>query len=57
MITLISTVCYHKFNSRGDTDFGGKVNEAIAVYHGTSHESLKNVSPNDIYAGEKDVIL
>jgi len=57
MIALISTVCYHKFNSRGDTDFGGKVNEAITVYHDSPRESLNNVSPSDIYAGKKEVIL
>jgi len=33
------------------------IDEAIAVYNDTPHESLKNVSPNDVYAGNKEVIL
>jgi len=31
--------------------------EAIATYNSTSHESLNNVSPNDVYAGKKKAIL
>lgn len=31
--------------------------EAISVYNATPHESLQNVSPNDVYAGRKEVIL
>jgi transposase InsO family protein len=33
------------------------IDEAIAVYNGTPHEALDNVSPNDVYAGKKEVIL
>lgn len=33
------------------------VDETIAVYNSTPHESLDNVSPNDVYAGRKEVIL
>ena len=33
------------------------VDEAIAIYNQTPHESLDNVSPNDVYAGRKGVIL
>ena len=33
------------------------IDEAIAVYNDTPHESLKNVSPNDVYAWKKEVIL
>lgn len=33
------------------------IDEAIAVYNDTPHESLDNVSPNDVYAGRKEVIL
>lgn len=33
------------------------VDEAIAIYNQTPHESLDNVSPNDVYAGRKEVIL
>lgn len=31
--------------------------EAIAVYNATPHESLDNVSPNNIYSGRKEEIL
>jgi transposase InsO family protein/transposase-like protein len=31
--------------------------EAVAVYNQTPHESLANVSPNDVYAGRKEEIL
>ena len=31
--------------------------KAIADYNATPHESLKNVSPNNVYAGKKEVIL
>lgn len=33
------------------------VDEAIETYNNTPHESLDNVSPNDVYAGRKEVIL
>jgi putative transposase len=33
------------------------VDEAIATYNRTPHESLDNVSPNDVYAGRKEEIL
>jgi putative transposase len=33
------------------------VDDAIAIYNRTPHESLSNVSPNDVYAGRKEVIL
>jgi len=33
------------------------IDEAIAVYNRTPHEALKNVSPNDVYAGRKEAIL
>lgn len=33
------------------------IDEAIAIYNNTPHESLDNVSPNDVYAGKKEVIL
>lgn len=33
------------------------IDAAIAVYNHTPHESLKNVSPNDVYAGRKEAIL
>ena len=33
------------------------VDEAIPIYNNTPHESLDNVSPNDVYAGRKEEIL
>lgn len=33
------------------------IDQAITVYNATPHESLSNVSPNDVYAGRKEVIL
>lgn len=33
------------------------VAEAIIIYNATPHESLGNVSPNDVYAGRKEEIL
>ena len=33
------------------------VDEAIATYNCTPHESLDNVSPNDVYAGRKEAVL
>ena len=33
------------------------INEAITIYNTTPHESLANVSPGDVYAGRKEVIL
>ena len=33
------------------------VAEAITIYNATPHESLSNVSPNDVYAGRKEEIL
>jgi len=29
------------------------IDKAIAIYNGTPHEALDNVSPNDVYAGKK----
>jgi len=33
------------------------IDKAIAVYNQTPHEGLKNVCPNDVYAGRKEEIL
>jgi transposase InsO family protein len=33
------------------------LDEAIAIYNRTPHEALDNVSPNDAYAGRKEVVL
>jgi len=33
------------------------IDEAVTIYNQTPHESLQNVSPNDVYAGRKEAIL
>ena len=33
------------------------VDQAIVTYNCTPHESLDNVSPNEVYAGRREVIL
>jgi len=33
------------------------IDEAITAYNATPHESLANVSPDDVYAGRKEVVL
>jgi len=33
------------------------VTEAVTIYNATPHESLDNVSPNDVYSGRKEEIL
>jgi len=33
------------------------IDEAIKIYNQTPHESLQNVSPNDVYAGRREEIL
>ena len=33
------------------------LDEAIAIYNRAPHEALNNVSPNDVYAGRKEVVL
>lgn len=33
------------------------IDEAVSIYNQTPHESLQNVSPNDVYAGRKEAIL
>jgi putative transposase len=33
------------------------IDEAISTYNNTPHESLDNVSPSNVYAGQKEVIL
>jgi len=33
------------------------LDEAIAIYNRTPHEALDNVSPNDVYAGRKEIVL
>ena len=48
-------VCLMVYCSPGELKKG--VDNAIAAYNRTPHESLNNVSPNDVYAGRKEVIL
>lgn len=33
------------------------VDQTIAAYNSTPHESLDNASPNEVYAGRKEAIL
>lgn len=33
------------------------IDKSVEIYNNTPHESLSNVSPNDVYAGKKEVIL
>ena len=33
------------------------IDDVVAVYNRTPHKSLCNVSPDDVYAGRKEVIL
>ncbi len=40
-----------------DDELKKAIDEAIAIYNGTPHEALSNVSPNDVYAGRKEAIL
>jgi len=49
------TVCLQVYCS--PQELKKAIDEAIAVYNDTPHESLKNVSPNNVYAGKKEVIL
>lgn len=48
-------VCLVVYSSPGELKKA--IDEAIAIYNRTPHESLNNVSPNDVYAGRKEVIL
>ena len=33
------------------------IDEAVKEYNNRPHEALKNVSPNDVYAGRKEIVL
>jgi len=48
-------ICLMVYCSPGE--FKTPVDDAIAIYNRTAHESLSNVSANDVYAGRKEVIL
>ncbi len=48
-------VCLMVYCSPGD--LRKALDEAIAIYNRTPHEALDNVSPNDVYAGRKEVVL
>jgi hypothetical protein len=51
-----SDVTYYRWRK----EYGGmQVEQAkrLAVYNSTPHEALNNISPNDVYAGRKEVIL
>jgi transposase InsO family protein len=38
-------------------DLQTAIDKMVEVYNETPHEALKNVSPNDVYAGRKDEVL
>jgi putative transposase len=48
-------ICLMVYCSPGE--LRNSLDEAIAIYNGTPHEALDNVSPNDVYAGRKEVVL
>ncbi len=39
------------------TELKAAIKEGIERYNATPHEALKNVSPNDVYAGKKEEVL
>jgi hypothetical protein len=45
------------FEAPSDEALRAHLDEAVAIYNQTPHESLQNVSPNDVYAGRKEAIL
>ncbi|MDE2490648.1 MAG: hypothetical protein KGM24_07355, partial [Elusimicrobia bacterium] len=38
-------------------DLQAAIDRMVETYNETPHEALKNVSPNDVYAGRKDEVL
>jgi hypothetical protein len=38
-------------------DLQAAIVKMVETYNDTPHEALKNVSPNDVYAGRKDEVL
>ena len=42
---------------RTPEDLQAAITKMIEAYNDTPHEALKNVSPNDVYAGRKDEVL
>ena len=42
---------------RTPEDIQAAITKMIEAYNDTPHEALKNVSPNDVYAGRKDEVL
>jgi putative transposase len=38
-------------------DLQAAIDKMVEAYNETPHEALKNVSPNDVYAGRKDEVL
>ena len=53
--TMKEKVCLVVYTT--PTELRAAIAEAFVIYNARPHESLKNVAPNDVYAGRKEEIL